>query len=134
MEKKYIKMSDLVDKEFTVEKVWPFKWKMWDNVAKTMLTSDTYVKDHRKVYGVVTDMGTVDMSATNLGSMLEGTSKEGSANIIGKTFYLKSNGKTGIDIRYFINPVFKKEPVVENTDPTDYSAQDNEDLLASIPF
>lgn len=106
----YIKMSDLVDKEFTVLSVKPFAWKMWDKVAKKMLVSDTYVAQHRKVYGVVTDKGTVDMSANNLGNMLESTSKDGQSSIIGKTFHVKSNGKTGMDIRYFINPVRDAKP------------------------
>ena len=134
MDNKFVKMSELVDKTFTVEKVWPYKWKFWDNVAKKMLVSDTYVAQHRKVYGVVTDLGTVDMSATNVGNMLEGVSKDGISTIIGATFHVKSNGKTGMEIRYYINPAKPEPKPIEEIDPTDYSTQDNEDLLASIPF
>lgn len=126
-ETKYIKLSELVDKDFTVEKVWGFKWKMWDNVAKTMLTSDTYQPQHRKLYSVVTDKGTLDISANQLGSMFESTSKDGYSNIIDKTFHVKSNGKSGIDIRYFINPVFKKDTV-------DDEEMENDISLADIPF
>lgn len=126
MDNKFVKMSDLVDKTFTVEKVWPYKWKMWDSVAKKMLVSDTYVAQHRKVYGVVTNLGTVDMSATNLGNMLEGVSKDGQSNIIGKSFSVKSNGKTGIDIRYYINPAVKQVSVDED--------MEDEIDLSSIPF
>lgn len=104
-QKKFVKMSELVDKDFTVEKVWGYKWKKWDNVAKTMLTSDTYVPEHSKKYDVDTDKGKLDVSATQFGSMLEGVSRNGEANIVGKTFHVKSNGKSGMEIRYYINPV-----------------------------
>ena len=129
MESKFVKMSDLVDKTFRVEKVWPYKWKFWDNVAKKMLVSDTYVDQHRKVYGVVTNLGTVDMSATSLGSMLEGVSKDGQSNIIGASFHVKSNGKAGMEIRYYINSA-KPEPK-----PIDEEYPEAEQInLDDIPF
>jgi hypothetical protein len=115
MEKKYNKLSALVNNDFTVEKVWGYEFKAWDNVAKTMLTSKTWVKDHRKMYQIETDQGKLDISAGQLGNMLEGVSKDGKADLNGKTFHVKSNGKSGIDIRYYINPVFDK-PVVDDDD------------------
>lgn len=101
---KYIKLSDLVDSEFTVEKVFFPQYKMWDNDAKKMLVSERWEKGYRKIYGVVSDKGTLDISASQIGNMLEGVSKGGEANIIGRTFAVKSNGKSGMDIRYYINP------------------------------
>lgn len=105
MENKYTKLSDLVDSTFTITKVFGYKWKMWDNANKKMLTSDTWQKDHRKVYGVETDKGILDLSANQLGVLLETISKNGEANVVGRTFQVKSNGKTGMDIRYFFNAV-----------------------------
>lgn len=101
----FVKMKDLVGSTFTVQRVVKYSYKMWDSVASTMRVSDTYVEGHRKVYTVETDKGVVDISATQLGSMLEGVSREGRADIVHRTFSVKSNNKTGMDIRYWINPV-----------------------------
>lgn len=102
---KYIKLSDLVDSEFTVEKLYFPQYKMWDNDAKKMLVSENWQKGYRKIYGTVSDKGTLDLSASQIGTMLESVSKGGEAKIVGRTFKVKSNGKTGMDIRYYINPV-----------------------------
>lgn len=101
----FVKMKDLVGSTFTVQRVVKYSYKMWDSVASTMRVSDTYVEGHRKVYTVETDKGVVDISANQLGSMLEGVSREGRADIVHRTFSVKSNNKTGMDIRYWINPV-----------------------------
>ncbi len=130
----YTKMSALVDKNFTVQKVNGYKFKKWDDVAKTMLVSDTYVAEHQKKWEIETDKGKMDVSQSQLGTMLENVSKDGQSNIIGKSFHVKSNGKTGMEIRYYINPAKPEPKPVEEIDPTDYNTQDNEDLLASIPF
>ncbi len=130
----YTKMSALVDKNFTVQKVNGYKFKKWDDVAKTMLVSDTYVAEHQKKWEIETDKGKMDVSQSQLGTMLESVSKDGQSNIIGKSFHVKSNGKTGMEIRYYINPAKPEPKPVEEIDPTDYNTQDNEDLLASIPF
>jgi hypothetical protein len=89
---------------------------MWDNATKKMLVSDTWAKDHRKIYGVETDKGILDLSASQLGILLETISKNGEANLIGRTFQVKSNGKTGMDIRYFFNAV---QDVPDNTPEQD---------------
>jgi len=74
---KYIKLSELVDSEFTVEKLFFPQYKMWDNDAKKMLVSERWEKGYRKIYGTVTDKGTLDLSANQVGTMLEGVSKGG---------------------------------------------------------
>lgn len=100
---KYIKLSDLVGSEFTVEKVYFPQYKMWDNEARRMLVSERWEKGYRKIYGIVSDKGTLDMSANQYANMLEAVSKAGEANVIHRTFTVKSNGQTGMDIRYYIN-------------------------------
>lgn len=77
-----------------------------------MHVSDTYQEGHRKIYTLETDKGTLDVSQSQMGNLLEGVVVEGNADIIGKTYSVKSNGKTGMEIRYFINPVreLKEEP------------------------
>jgi hypothetical protein len=104
-EKKFTKLSELVDKEFTIEKVWGYKWKLWDNESKRMLVSETFEKGYRKIYGLNTSEGSLDVSASQLGQMLESVQKDGVSDLNGQAFSVKSNGKTGMDIRYYINPV-----------------------------
>lgn len=104
MEKKFVKMSELVGSQFTVDSVGKFAYKKWDNDEKKMLLSETWQLGYQKVYPVNTDRGTVDMSATKMGEMLESVSRDGQSTIVGRTFNVKSNGKTGMEIRYFLNP------------------------------
>lgn len=103
--KPFTKLSALVDDEFTVEKVWGYKFKMWDVGSSKMLTSDTWQKGYQKRWDVDTDKGKLDISATQLGNMLEGVCHSGAADINGCTFSVKSNGKTGMEIRYWLSPV-----------------------------
>jgi hypothetical protein len=120
----YIKMSELVGSEFTVEKVWGFKWKFWDNEARKMLVSDEWVKDYRKIYGVTTDKGSLDVSQSQFASMLEGVSEGGKSDVVGKTYTVKSNGETGKEIRYFINPVFGEKKETDNKPVTETDLED----------
>lgn len=101
----YIRLKDLVGSEFKVEEVYNYQWKKWDTEAKQMLVSDSYEQGYRKVYTINSDKGKFDISASQIGNMLEGVSKKGEANIVGRTFTVKSNGKDGMEIRYYINPV-----------------------------
>lgn len=118
---KYVKLKDLIDDEFTVEKVWGYNWQMWDQAEGRMIRSDEYKKGFQKKYQVDTDKGKLDLSQSQIGSMLAGVldPKAGGAQIEGATFTVKSNGKSGMDIRYFINPARKTtekpKPVYEDT-------------------
>ena len=112
----YIKLSSLVGSNFRVEEVGGYTWKMWSEESSTMLTSETYVEGYRKLYSVTTNKGLLDMSSSQVGQMLEGVVKAGKADLVGKTFAVKSNGKTGKEIRYWLNPV--------NTDASDEELPD----------
>lgn len=138
-DKKWTKLKDLVDDEFTVQKVWGFKWKMWLQGESRMHVSDTWEKDHKKMWQVETDKGELDLSDMQFGLMLAGIYQGDSANIVGRTFSVKSNGKEGIDIRYYINPVFSKaqKPTKKPVEIQDIAPDDVEDEpvdLSSIPF
>lgn len=109
-DKTFTKLSSLVDQDFTIVKVWGYKFKMWDETENKMLSSDVYVQGYRKVYGVDTDKGSLDLSASQFSQMLEGVNKQGVADVNGRTFHVKSNGKAGKDIRYWLNPT-KSAPV-----------------------
>lgn len=112
--KVYTKLSDLVDDSFTITKVWGYQFKLWDNESKRMLVSEKWEKGYRKIYGLDTSKGSLDLSASQLGQMLESVNKAGVADINGKTFNVKSNGKTGMDIRYYINPA----PASQRAEPS----------------
>ena len=124
METKYIKMSDLVNQDFTVVTVRPFKWVAWDNEAKKFKTEDNWFQGASKKYPVETDKGVVDMSATNVGNMLEGVMYAGQSDITNVTFHVKSNGKTGMEIRYYINPVRHEKPAQSGYDTAKQKADE----------
>lgn len=99
----FTKLSDLVNNYFTVEKVWGYKFKQWNPEEKKMEVSDTWQNGYRKVWDVDTDKGKLDLSQSQLASLLEAVCRQGASDIRGRTFAVKSNGKTGMDIRYFFN-------------------------------
>ena len=112
METKYLKMSDLVNADFTVKRINNYKFVAWDAATNKYVTDDKWFKGAQKKYPVETNLGTVDMGANHIGSMFEITQMNGQANIIGVSYHLKSNGKTGIEIRYFVNPA-KGQPAID---------------------
>lgn len=112
MENKYTKLSQLVGDKFTVEKVWGYKFKEWLPGEKRFRVEDKYFEGSRKVYEVDTDKGKLDLSAGQLGAILVAVFKNGEASLNGNSFSVKSNGKEGMDIRYFFD-VAKSEPEVE---------------------
>jgi hypothetical protein len=110
----YTKLSELVGKTFKVEKVWGYNWKKWDNDAKKMLVSKDWIEGYRKVYEVDTDKGRLDLGTGQIGSLLEAVFQNGKADLNGVTFEVKSNGKTGMDIRYYFNPTKEQKEEVKD--------------------
>lgn len=129
----YTKLSNLVDDTFTVQKVFGYKFKMWDNASKKMLISEKWEQGYRKMYTLDTDKGTLDLSASQIGNLLESVTKDGRSDINGRTFSVKSNGKSGMDIRYFINAT--KDIPLDNQDKPWGKDIDEEPInLDEIPF
>jgi hypothetical protein len=124
----YVKLSSLVGLEFEVNRVVGFKFKAWDNENKKMIVSDKFEKGYRKMYQVETDRGLLDISASQMGNLLEGVSQAGKADINHRTFTVRSNGKTGMEIRYYLNPVWAKVDKVVDVEP------DEEINLEDIPY
>lgn len=117
--KSYTKLSALVDDTFKVEKVFGYKFKMWDNNERKMLMSDTWVKGYQKKYTLETDKGVLDLSAGQMGNLLEAITQDGRADINGRTFLVKSNGKSGMDIRYFLNVAKEQVAKPDNHEETE---------------
>lgn len=101
----FIKLSQIDN--FTVEKVWGYKFKKWDDINKKMLTSDTWIEGYAKKWDIDTNKGKLDISNSQFAQMLVGcyNSKTQSASVVGRTFSVKTNGKQGLEIRYYINPM-----------------------------
>ncbi len=127
--KVYTKLGNLVDDQFTVSKAWGYTWKKWDNENSKMLMSDEWQEGYQKKYQLDTDKGTLDLGSGQLASLLEAVYKDGKADINGRTFKVKSNGKQGMDIRYFFN-VVQGEPQGDIV-PTDVT---NDINLDAIPW
>lgn len=108
----YTKLSALVGDTMTIESVGDYIFKRWNAQTSKMEISKSYQEGYRKLYPVMTDKGKLDLGSGQLGNLLEAVQTDGSANLIGKTFGVKSNGKSGMDIRYYFNPV-KPEVQVE---------------------
>lgn len=102
---KYVKIGALIDQVFTVTKVGGYQFKMWSPTENKMLVSDTWEKGYQKKYRVETDKGILELSSSQLSQLLEGVVKDGVADINGRSFQVKSNGKTGLEVRYYLNPV-----------------------------
>lgn len=134
-ERKYTKLSELVGKEFTVERAYGFQYKKWENESKRMLVSERYEEGYTKVYTVETNYGRLDLRAGQMGNLLEGVVKAGVSDINGKTFLVRSNGKTGMDIRYYINPVRNPKPPAQTAIKEAVVEPDEEPFnLEDIPF
>ena len=110
MDKKFTKLTALVDDSFTVIKSYGWKYKKWDPVSNKMLVSDRYERDFQKKYTVETDKGTMDLGPGQLANLLEAVFRDGVADIIDRTFSVKSNGKTGMEIRYYFNAEKQSKP------------------------
>lgn len=138
----YTSLGKLVGQQFTIQKVNGYSWKMWSNADNRMISSDTYKEGFSKKYQVDTDKGKLDLGTGQLGNLLEAVFKDGHADLNGKTFEVKSNGKQGKDIRYFFNVVkdFQPEPSEATRKlqrMVDDSAEDEvklDDDLEGIPF
>lgn len=136
-ERQYTSLKKLVGDEFTVHAVKGYQWKKYDPDSNRMIIADKYEQGFSKKYGIETDKGFMDISAGQLGNMLEGVHKNGISDLRDKTFSVKSNGKEGMEIRYWINPVYGA-PRTERPAPAPQNApQDTDDepiRLEDIPF
>jgi len=133
--KSYVKLSELVDKDFTVLSVKGFTFKRWNNEERKMEVSDEWKEGFSKKYMVETDKGMLDMGTGQLASLLEAVFFNGVADINGQRFKVKSNGETGMSIRYFFNRM--KEVATTATQADVFNAMGITDKpldISQIPF
>lgn len=113
----YVKLGALINQVFTVEKVGQVSYKMWDTTQNKMLVADVPTKGYSKKYRVETDKGILELSSAQLSQLLEGVVKDGVSDINGRSFQVTSNGKTGMEIRYWLNPVTSQPKPQSIQDP-----------------
>lgn len=136
----FTKLSQLIDKEFTIESVGGYKFKRWDGDNRKMLTLDHWEEGYRKIYPIETDKGKLDLGTGQIGNLLEAVMWHGESHLIGKTFKVKSNGKTGMEIRYFFNPVREEKPEPKPVEKQEEDVVDMSDIgdepmdTSGIPF
>lgn len=102
MQKTWLKLSAI--QQFTIIKFIKKQWQCWDDTNKKYLRSETYLQGYKPQYIFEAKEGMLSLSQAQTASMLvscfDGTSKP-----TGHTFSVKTNGETGMKIRYFINEV-----------------------------
>lgn len=130
--REFIKLKDI--ERFTVKESHGYKWKMWDEQTKKMLVSDGYQEGHSKRYSFVVDGGNLELSSSQVGQMLEGVFEGGTSDVRGKTFSVRTNGKTGKEIRYWINPVFDVQPPLKKVEPPKEDEPPVEAYAKDLPF
>ena len=129
---KFIKLKDLIGSSVTIQSVDPYVYKMWSDADKRFVTSQTHQEGFSKKYPVTTDKGKLDLGSGQIGSLLTACFRNGAADLIGKTFSVKSNGKEGMDVRYFFDLTEIPAPeLVKDTIVTEVPDQIN---LDGIPF
>lgn len=116
-----------------------------DNENRKMLTEKAWrqgMKEEgfQQKFTFETDKGTLDLSASQVGALCSKVlNQNGEAIIKGKTFKVVTNGKTGMEIRYFFNLVsdWKKEVPQDIQDAAQAlggSVEKNEINVDEIPW
>lgn len=117
------KLKDL--SQFTVKSYVKKVWSKWDEANKKFIKSDVWMTGLSPKYEVETEGGQLELSQDQMGQMLVATLSGGQANIVGRTFTVKTNGKEKLEIRYYLNLLNpnaalnvqgEAKPIVQNTD------------------
>lgn len=107
----FVKLSALVGSTFVITTNQGFKYKMWDSANNKMLVSKTPKKGYFKDFALETNKGLLNLRSGQLGSIFAECLDGLTASLENKTIEVNSNGKTGVDIRYFFNVKVSKEEI-----------------------
>lgn len=107
----FIKLAELDSYRFKVLEVQGYLWKRWNDETKKWETRDKSEPGYQKKYILLIrsdfkgkpDDYKVEVSASNIGTMLEQCLVQEHASIKDTYWNLKTNGKTGIEVRYWFN-------------------------------
>lgn len=111
---KYAKLSEVG--EFTI--INPIKsfWQKYNEADNTFEKKDDYFEGATQKFQIDTTAGRIDFSKNQLEQMFFGARVGLTSDINGKSFWVKTNGKQGKEIRYFINI---KKAGTESASPTE---------------
>lgn len=97
----FVKLSSLVNDEVTIKKVVKYFFQKWEDGKP--VKKDEWFDGSRKMYQVETDKGMIDFSESQVATLLVKALRGNKSDISNVIYEIKSNGETGIDIRYFFN-------------------------------
>ena len=106
------KVGELVGSEITIRSFDSVEYVLFQQGEKP-LKSATPQKGYKKVVKLVIYAGQeymVGFSGGQVSQMMEAAMQGLKADLTDKTFAIKSNGKSGMDIRYFFNLIKEEEP------------------------
>ena len=146
----YIKLKDI--QEFTIKSFVKKYWGYWNDQEKKFYRADKWQEGYSPKWSFQIDKGILDISKDQLGQMLVGTFDWKKA-LIGTSFTVKTNGKQGMEIRYYLNVLNEKtasntpqnetKPEYQfnaqngleaNSSPSEPSEEEKQKILDSIPF
>ncbi len=103
-----------------------------------MLREKTYFEGARKIYDIECGDFKMSVSSNQIGSMLADCMQDGKSDLNGKTFEVKTNGKEGMEIRYYINLVREKqEPkgeFLKGDMAKEFNASQSKEEHGDLPF
>jgi hypothetical protein len=109
-EKIFVKLSEL--EQFKVVGVGRMYWVKWEQDQATNKwvshKTDRYIDGYKMAWDITTDKGVFTASKDQVQQMLIGAYSvdDDKASLKGMIFKVKTNGETGKDIRYYINPSY----------------------------
>lgn len=139
--KPFKKISEV--KSFTIEKIVKVYFERWNEQEGKYEKSDVYQQGFSQKYLIETFDSLLPLSKDQLQQCLIAClNLDGTANIIGKSFSVKTNGKTGKEIRYWINKMSIPQDIPTqmpeiSQDKPNYTVEKEEmtpEEIASIPF
>lgn len=108
-EVKYAKIGSV--SEFTILKPVKSYWFKWDAANKKALKSEKWEAGYTQKFDIDTDMGIISFSRDQLQQMFFAARKGLTSDINHKRFGVKTNGKQGIEVRYFLNLIPQEEEI-----------------------
>lgn len=106
-QKKYVNTKDLVGEVFSIDSVAQKNWRFWNPAQEKFEYSQVPKKGHAPFWRVETNKGTWSASAAQYSQVLLAAESEGMSDVLDKKFHCQSNGKDGIDVRYFFDHVIE---------------------------
>jgi hypothetical protein len=116
MEKKYKKLTETP--VLKVNKFIKKFYQAWDQVNNKSLKSDVWQDGYKAKFLFEGDDFLIDLSQDNVNQMLGACLKpDGTSSVLEKSFEVKTNGKTGMEIRYYFNLMKDKPKQVKEITP-----------------